>query len=1793
MDAGNADVIVTFEVNGGTLEAEAGQGVTVSGTATSLKLTGSVDAINSFLADEELTFATSLNSTENVTLTIEIDDQGNTGSGGDQIDTASLILEVTAVNDAPVNTVPGAQSIDQNSILTFSAGNGNQISVWDVDLGANEVEVTLTATNGLLYLADATGLTFLEGTTPDEFLRFTGTLDDVNTALNGMVFSPSSGFNGPASITITTDDQGFSGSGGSLSDTDVILITVNPINPVVISVTSVALDGSYKIGDELSISVNFSEAVTVVDGTPLLLLETGTIDQLASYVSGSGTAVLDFLYTVQEGDFSSDLEYLSTTALDANGAEINSATLEAILTLPEPGAANSLAANKDLIIDGIIPTVASVSVPADGSYVEGETLDFTLNFSEAVAVTGAPQISLTISSETLQATYVSGSGSSALEFSYSIQNGDLDSDGITIAGSIALNGGTIRDAAGNNANLTLNSVGSTEEVLVDAVAPGGYTVSFELDTQTTLNQSNIETVTFEGLALEIGTTLSYEFSSSTTGAPILGTATVSASTQLFNNDGIGFDLSSLGDGTITLSIRLTDEAGNVGPKVTTSVIKDSTAPAGYSVIWDELVFNATTVSSASFTLSGAEVGSTASYSISSDGDGNTNIVSGSVDLLSITQSITEDLSVLTDGMLTVELTLSDESGNIGAVASNASAFLDKSAPAGYSVSIITDRVNGLNQNNVGFNLIDGELGSDYSYSISSSGGGTPITGTGEVTSSTQLISGINVTSLLDGELTLTVTLTDVSGNIGEEVSDTVEKLLPAKLTIQKVEDADEDGGDGQFELVTDNTFAANTILTLELGGTADSGADYIPIDLTIVFPGNTSTVLIPITVIDDIDVEGDETVTIRLVSTDNTLVTIGEPDQATLTIADNDVPRQLTITPDANQQKVYGSTEPMTFSYSASGFDSGDDESIIQGALSRAGGEETGTYSFTLGDLDAGPNYEFILNPEVFTVTPATLTIEVDDLQKVYGGSDPDYTYTPSGFRRNDTVAILEGKPGRTEGGDVGTYAFNLGTLSAGANYNLQLISEPFQITPAPLTITADDQSKIFGQANPPLTFSYDGLVNGDTQVANEPSIATTATASSNAGKYPISLTGGSDPNYTISRVEGTLTIGQKAVTITADNQSKVYGAANPVLTFSYSGLLEGDTQIQTEPSITTDASISSNVGSYAITLSGGSDPNYDFTLLDGTLSVTPANLTITADDQTNVYGAANPVLTFTYDGLVNGDTEVASEPGISTTATAGSNVGSYPITLIGGSDQNYSITLVNGTLTIGQKALLITADDKSKVYGEANPTLTFSYDGLVNGDTQVATEPSIATTALQTSGVGNYPITLSGGTDQNYAITLENGTLSITPAPLTITADDQSKIFGQANPPLTFSYDGLVNGDTQVANEPSIATTATASSNAGKYPISLTGGSDPNYTISRVEGTLTINPAVLMITAEAKSKIFGNPDPELTFVAIGFKLSDTDAILTGGLTREPSEMVGTYAISQGTLDAGANYLIQFEGSELEIIPAEVAEFLTGDTITTPWSVDPTMPNQVTVLTQDGQIFSYDVTWDRSTLNVFKRGTYTVFGAVNLPGGVLNLSGQKAVLQVIVLAKPAPTDITLSDNQFIPNPSIFFQDVGFFTVVDRIDDSHTVELVPGAVDNGYFEIKSDILFWSNAEEAAGVTEFTILVRVTDRDGNVLEKSFTIIRDRKDISEIQIFNIFSPNNDGVNDTWGVPDLKYFSGARVQVFDRSGQRVFYTESPAIRWDGTFQGTEMPVGAYIWILESRETGEIRRGVLNLVRH
>lgn len=504
VDAGGSSLTATFSVGSGSLLASDGGGVLVTGSGSgSLTLSGSLADLNAFIAAGQLSFQTAANATANVVLSVSINDGGNTGNGVALSDSTTLTLAVTAVNDAPVNSLPAAQSVDQNATLVFSSGNNNLISISDVDAGAGILRVTLSASNGLLSLADTSGLIFSVGSgTSDAAMTFEGTLADINAALNGMSFSPTAGYSGAASLQISTSDLGLSGSGSAQLDSDSLAITVQPINPTITSVNVTSADGSYKVGDIVTVTVAFDQYVTVdtTGGSPTLLLETGAIDRQASYLSGSGSNTLSFTYTVQAGDVSADLNYQSSAALALNGATIRSAaSLDAQLTLPSMTGPNSIAGQHAVAIDGITPTITSVAVPNNGTYVAGQHLDFTVNLSENVTVNtsnGTPRIAVTLDTGgTVYAEYVSGSGSSALVFRLTVASGQIDSNGISIGSSIDANGGILRDAAGNDSVTSLNAVGITSGVLIDAAAPQVNAIS--LDAISPTNASSVTfTVTF-------------------------------------------------------------------------------------------------------------------------------------------------------------------------------------------------------------------------------------------------------------------------------------------------------------------------------------------------------------------------------------------------------------------------------------------------------------------------------------------------------------------------------------------------------------------------------------------------------------------------------------------------------------------------------------------------------------------------------------------------------------------------------------------------------------------------------------------------------------------------------------------------------------------------------------------------------------------------------------------------------------------------------------------------------------------------------------------------------------------------------------------------------------------------------------------------------------------------------------------------------------------------------------------------------------------------------------------------
>ncbi len=610
------------------------------------------------------------------------------------------------------------------------------------------------------------------------------------------------------------------------------------------------------------------------------------------------------------------------------------------------------------------------------------------------------------------------------------------------------------------------------------------------------------------------------------------------------------------------------------------------------------------------------------------------------------------------------------------------------------------------------------------------------------------------------------------------------------------------------------------------------------------------------------------------------------------------------------------------------------------------------------------------------TVTPAPLTINVADKTKIYGDADPAFTFMVAGLQNGESIGTALNTAGgsytatSTTGGTNITNALtrsgdnNVGGakvittgagLTATSNYTIQTVNPgALTITKRDTTLAAVAKTKVYGDSDPALTFTVGNLAAGDTATGVTTGALTRAVGETVAGG-PYAITQGTlalNGNYNLTGfTPSNLTITAAPLSVTASAATKVYGQADPALGFTATGFKLTDTAgTVLTGALARAAGETVAGGPYAIgqgTLAAGA--NYAVTFTGNALTITPAPLTINVADKSKTYGDADPALTFTVAGLVNGDAVGAALTGLGTTYTAngagGTNLtnaltrggdnnvgGAKPITTGAGlaATSNYSIqTVNNGALTIAKRDVTIAAVAKTKVYGDADPALTFTVGNLAAGDTVAAiTTGSLARVAGEHVQPGPYQInqgtvTVSSG---NYNLTgYTPANLTITPAPLAVSAVAASVVYGSPDPMLGFTSTGYKFTDT-ATDVLSGSVTRTAGLNVGNYPI-LQGTvvANPDYAINYTPANLSITPAPLLVTGTG-TKIFGDPDPVLTPIATGLKYADTQAqVLTGALTRAPGESAGLYNILQGTVAANANYMLLYSPGTFTISPANIS----------------------------------------------------------------------------------------------------------------------------------------------------------------------------------------------------------------------------------------------------------------------------
>ena len=482
----------------------------------------------------------------------------------------------------------------------------------------------------------------------------------------------------------------------------------------------------------------------------------------------------------------------------------------------------------------------------------------------------------------------------------------------------------------------------------------------------------------------------------------------------------------------------------------------------------------------------------------------------------------------------------------------------------------------------------------------------------------------------------------------------------------------------------------------------------------------------------------------------------------------------------------------------------------------------------------------------------------------------------------------------------TGSISLGDGGVPKPANVNFSGIAS-LTVMPRPVIVTPDSGlSKTYDAADPTLTYTTLGLISGDSL-----SGSLTRVVGENVGTYAISqgsVTTANNSNYTVT-LSGTpvdFTIDELAVVVTPDSaQSKTYGAADPTFTYSVSPALVGTDSLTGALSRVTG----SDVGTYAMTqgtVTTANNSNYTVTF-SGTpvdFTINKLAVTVTADAKSKTYGSDDPTLTYTT------SPSSISLSGALSRAT-GENVGSYAMTqgtVTTANNSNYTITFVGANLTISQRAVTVTADAKSKTYGDADPGLTYQLTGsLKSGDAF-----SGALTRVAGENAGEYNITQgSVALNSNYNITFVGAKLTISTRAVTVTADAKSKDFGGVDPALTYT---LTSGSLKSGDSFTGALTRTAGENAGQYDITQGNVAlNSNYTITFVGAKFTINGVTVTVTPVSGQQAEIGSGYKVQLVVTGLLGTDTysgDAAYTDAL--------GDQAITVGTLAVGSNYSLSF-----------------------------------------------------------------------------------------------------------------------------------------------------------------------------------------------------------------------------------------------------------------------------------------
>jgi gliding motility-associated-like protein len=1528
-------------------------------------------------------------------------------------------------------------------------------------------------------------------------------------------------------------------------------------------------------------SVTLSTATVMPTNAPFTV--TATFSEVVS-----GLSVADFTTpnaTVSSLSTTNNITYTVLVTPASDGTQTVSLPANSVTNIG--GNPNTVSNSLSYTYDATAPTVTSVAVPADKVYKEGETLTFTVNFSENVTLAGGtPTLRLTVGAASINATLVS-STSTSQTFTYTVANGDMDMDGIVV-NSLQLNGATLRDAATNNTNLTLNGIAPTTGVMVNTTHPSATITS---TAPAIVNAPFNATVNFSESVTNFATT-DIVVSNGT----VVGFTQVTGSTYLIR-------IAPTTDGTVTVDIPA-DVAQNIGDNGNTASntltrLYDIAVPTvasvdvpinGYykagntldfTVHFSENITLNTTGGNPVLSLTIGAATVNAAYTGTSGTDALTfsyTVVNGDMDMNGI-----EVGNLLLSGSTIKDVADNTANVTLNSVGNTTGVFVNTQHP---SVSLSTSaplKVNAPFTITVNFSeAVTGFTSTDFN--ITNATAGVPSSSNG----------GINYTVVItpaaDGPVTVSVPA-NAAVNIGDNgntvsgtITRTYDGTAPAVTSVSVP-------GNGYYKAGTTlpftvrfsenvilNTTGGTPTLALTIGAT--------PVNATYISMDGTDGLNFSYTVLDgQMDMDGIAVnslalngSTIKDAATNNAVLTLNNIGTTTM-VRVNTAHPSVTVTTAAPARTNAPFIATITFNEAVTGFTAGD-VAITNG---------------TPGTFSTADNITYTL--EVIPAAEGTVSVNVP--------ADAAVNIGDNGNTASNTISLVYDITGPTV---ITVGVPNAQYYKAGDVLNFNVFFDEavvLDMTGGTPYITVAVGSTIvnatYNTGNPTtLQFSYtvangdedmDGIVVGTLNL-NGATLKDAATNNANLILFNV-------PNTSGVRVNTT----SPSVTLSSTANAILNAPFTVTATFSeaVTGLAVGD------------FTIANGTGSGLSTSDGGT--TYTFTLTPGTDG--PVSTELPADAAVNVGNNGNTAsntLAFTYDGTAPVVNSVFVP--INGYYKAGD-----VLNFIVFFNENINLNTTGGTPSLN---IALTSGNVNAAYTTATAnSLSFSYtvqpgDMDLNGIT-LGTTLNLNGSTIKDDATNDAALTLNNvaNTSQIFvhtgspSVQLSTTAAARVNAPVTVTA-----VFNEAVTGLAATDFTITNGTAGTLNTTdnityTLVVTPTAD---GAFTIQLPANQAQNIVGNENTASNTLS---VTYDATAPAVTAGLAFQVLERSAVGTQVGQVTATEAAG-TLQNWTIASDDSNGAFSIDANGNIVVADQAILNSKVNTNITLTITvSDGLNTSVAVPVTV--HVNIVNQSPTLDAIDNetvcpgsehTIQLTGASAVEPGQTYGFNIITNNAANFDQLSVSATGLVTYQLKATTTGtstvtVTIKDNGGVANGG-----------TDTLRRSFNIEVATlGAVtitsDKGTSISKGDVVHltatggttyqWDAADgiisgqqsailEVRPMENTTYHVTVSNAAGcsNAADFTITVVADFK----IDATNLLTPNGDGKNDKWVIRNLDSYPDNEVQIFDRAGRLVYTRRNYSNDWDGTMNGSPLGEGTYYYVLKIQGGAKTAKGYITIIR-